>query len=35
MAHIIMIHGSWSGGWMWDRVVPMLIAAEEAVTSEF
>jgi pimeloyl-ACP methyl ester carboxylesterase len=27
MAHIIMIHGSWSGGWMWDRVVPMLIAA--------
>ena|ERR1700722_2228812 len=27
MAHIIMIHGSWSGGWMWDRVVPILIAA--------
>jgi len=27
MAHLIMIHGSWSGGWMWDRVVPILIAA--------
>src|ERR1700753_2966448 len=27
MAHIIMIHGSWSGGWMWDRVVPILTAA--------
>lgn len=22
-----MIHGSWSGGWMWDRVVPLLTAA--------
>ncbi|MBR0823766.1 alpha/beta fold hydrolase [Bradyrhizobium liaoningense] len=27
MAHIIMIHGSWSGGWMWDRVIPILAAA--------
>src|SRR5215471_2028555 len=27
MAHIIMIHGSWSGGWMWDQVVPILTAA--------
>ncbi|MBR0911788.1 alpha/beta fold hydrolase [Bradyrhizobium sp. 521_C7_N1_3] len=27
MAHIIMIHGSWSGGWMWDRVIPILTAA--------
>src|SRR5215813_12086771 len=27
MAHIIMVHGSWSGGWMWDRVVPILTAA--------
>ena len=27
MAHIIMIHGSWSGGWMWSRVVPILTAA--------
>jgi pimeloyl-ACP methyl ester carboxylesterase len=27
MAHIIMIHGSWSGGWMWDRVVPLLTEA--------
>jgi pimeloyl-ACP methyl ester carboxylesterase len=27
MAHVIMIHGSWSTGRMWDRVVPLLEAA--------
>jgi pimeloyl-ACP methyl ester carboxylesterase len=31
MAHIIMIHGAWSVGGMWDRVVPLLTAAGHSV----
>src|ERR1700744_511149 len=31
MAHVIMIHGAWSVGGMWDRVVPLLTAAGHSV----
>jgi pimeloyl-ACP methyl ester carboxylesterase len=27
MAHLILVHGSWSGGWIWDRVIPPLTVA--------
>lgn len=31
MANIILVHGSWHGGWCWDRVRPRLEAAGHVV----
>jgi pimeloyl-ACP methyl ester carboxylesterase len=24
-AKVVLVHGAWTGGWMWDRVVPLLV----------
>lgn len=27
MTHIVLVHGAWAGGWVWDAVAPLLRAA--------
>jgi pimeloyl-ACP methyl ester carboxylesterase len=31
MANYILVHGGWHGGWCWDKVVPLLQAADHHV----
>src|SRR5690348_13524991 len=31
MANIVLVHGGWIGGWCWQRVTPLLVAARHRV----
>jgi pimeloyl-ACP methyl ester carboxylesterase len=33
MAHFILVHGAWHGGWCWERVAPALRAAGHRVSA--
>src|SRR5215813_9903475 len=31
MATFVLVHGAWHGGWCWQKVIPLLEAADHAV----
>jgi pimeloyl-ACP methyl ester carboxylesterase len=33
MAGFVLIHGGWAGGWVWEKVVPLLTGAGHRVTA--
>jgi len=33
MAHFVLVHGAWHGGWCWERIVPLLTAAGHRVSA--